>query len=299
MKGDKLLIVDFFALLHRSRNALMKATGGLSTSDGRPTTGAYSFTNNLLSVIDSVKPSHIVVCYDAGGNWRKEASDEYKANRVREKGEEAEKFNFEAKLALDEVLPALGIEAVGVRGYEADDAIYTLSKDAVDFDEVVILTCDQDILQCVSDRVKVLLFNSAKKVSMMGLSEVQDKWGVLPPHIALVKALSGDSSDNIVGIRGIGPKTASQIVIDSYGVFDKVLSHPKVKEHSEKVTKNLELIKPTYVTELESTDFTDFAIGNGVIEDVRNTFKSLEFNTLAKRIKKISENLKLKSLAEA
>lgn len=277
----------------------MKATGGLSTSDGRPTTGAYSFTNNLLSIIDSVKPSHIVVCYDAGGNWRKEVSDEYKANRVREKGEEAEKFNFEAKLALDEVLPALGIEAVGVRGYEADDAIYTLSKDAVDFDEVVILTCDQDILQCVSDRVKVLLFNSAKKVSMMGLSEVQDKWGVLPPHIALVKALSGDSSDNIVGIRGIGPKTASQIVIDSYGVFDKVLSHPKVKEHSEKVTKNLELIKPTYVTELESTDFTDFAIGNGVIEDVRNTFKSLEFNTLAKRIKKISENLKLKSLAEA
>jgi len=298
LKGDKLLIVDFFALLHRSRNALKKATGGLSTSDGRPTTGAYSFTNNLLSVIDSIKPTHIVVCYDAGGNWRKDASDGYKATRVREKGEEAEKFNFEAKLTLDEVLPALGIEAVGVRGYEADDAIYTLSKDALGFDEVVILTCDQDILQCVSDKVKVLLFNSAKKVSMMGVEEVQEKWGVLPPHIALVKALSGDSSDNIKGIRGIGPKTASQIVIDSYGVLDNILKHPKVESYKETVTKNLSLIRPTYVTELESTDFSDFAIGKGVVEDVHEAFNSLEFNTLAKRIKKISQNLKLKSLAE-
>lgn len=298
MKGDKLLIVDFFALLHRSRNALKKATGGLSTSDGRPTTGAYSFTNNLLSVIDSIKPTHIVVCYDAGGNWRKDASDEYKANRSKEIDEEAIAFNFEAALTLDELLPALGIEAVGIRGYEADDAIYTLSKDALGFDEVVILTCDQDILQCVSDKVKVLLFNSAKKVSMMGVEEVQEKWGVLPPHIALVKALSGDSSDNIKGIRGIGPKTASQIVIDSYGVLDNILKHPKVESYKETVTKNLSLIRPTYVTELESTDFSDFAIGKGVVEDVHEAFNSLEFNTLAKRIKKISQNLKLKSLAE-
>lgn len=298
MKGDKLLIVDFYALFHRSRAALQRTTGGLTTSDGRPTTGAYGFTNNLLSTIDSVRPSHVVVCYDAGGNWRKDASDEYKANRSKGTDEEAAAFNFEAALALDELLPALGIEAVGVRGYEADDAIYTLSRDAIGFDEVIILTCDQDILQCVSDRVKVLLFNSAKKVSLMGLAEVQEKWGVLPSHVALVKALSGDSSDNIKGIRGIGPKTASQIVIDSYGVLEKVLKHPKVLDHKEKVTKNLELIRPTYVTELESTDFSDYAIGKGVVEDVREAFSSLEFNTLAKRIKKISENLKLKTLAE-
>ena len=104
MKGDKLLIVDFHALLHRSRNALAKATGGLTTSDGRPTTGTYGFTNNLLSIIDIERPSHVVVCYDAGGNWRKEASSDYKANRVRPIGEEAERFNFEAKLVLDEVV---------------------------------------------------------------------------------------------------------------------------------------------------------------------------------------------------
>lgn len=299
MKGDKLLIVDFYALFNRARAALKRTTGGLTTSDGKPTTGAYGFVNNLLSTIDSIRPSHVVVCYDAGGNWRKESSEEYKANRLKEDDEESAAFKFEATLALDEILPVLGIEAVGIRGYEADDAIYTLSKDAIGFDEVVILTCDQDILQCVSDKVKVLLFNSAKKVSLMGISEVQEKWGVLPPHVALVKALSGDSSDNIKGIRGIGQKTASQIVIESYGILDNILKHPKVKDHKEKVKANLNLIRPTYVTELESTDFSDFALGNGIVEDTRETFSSLEFNTLAKRIKKISQNLKLKSLTEA
>lgn len=299
MKGDKLLIVDFYALLHRSRNALLKATGGLTTSDGRPTTGTYGFTNNLLSVIDLEHPSHVVVCYDAGGNWRKAVSDSYKANRVRPVSEEAEKFNFEARLVLDEILPAMGIETVGIKGYEADDAIYTLSKDAVGFDEVVILTCDQDILQCVTDRIKVLLFNSAKKISMMGVTEVQDKWGVLPAHIAIVKSLSGDSSDNIAGIRGIGPKTASQIVIDSYGVLDKVLKHPKVENHKAIVEANIVLIKPTYVTELESTNFSSYALGNGIIDDVQNAFDSLEFNALSKRLQKIGQNLKLKSLVKA
>ena len=291
---SKLLIVDHYALFHRSRSALMRATGGLSTSDGRPTTGAYGFTNNLLSAIDSVRPTHIVVCYDAGGNWRKEADGEYKANREKADDEEAAAFRFESRLILDEILPALGIEAVGVRGYEADDAIYTLSRDAIGFDEVVILTCDQDILQCVGDRVKVMLFNSAKKVVTMGIAEVQEKWGVLPPHIALVKALSGDKSDNIAGIRGIGPKTASQIVIDAYGLLDSVLKHPKVEPHKRRVVENLELVRPTYVSELQEADFSEYELGRGAVRDVEEAFRRLEFNALLKRMKKIRENLKLK-----
>lgn len=295
MKGDKLLICDFYALFHRARAALMRTTGGLSTSDGRPTTGAYGFTNNLLSAIDSVRPTHVVVCYDAGGNWRKEESAEYKANRAKDGGEEAAAFKFEASVALDEILPALGIETVGVSGYEADDAIYTLSSWASGFDEIVILTCDQDILQCVSERVRVMLFNSAKKVTMMGLPEVQEKWGVLPPHIALVKALSGDASDNIKGIRGVGPKTASQIVIGSYGVLDNILQHPKVKPHKEAVLANLELIRPSCIQELLSADFSNYALGRGTAEEAREVFTSLEFNALSKRLKKIGETLKLKT----
>lgn len=277
--------------MHRARNALLRGGRELTTSLGVPTTGAYGFTNNLISQIKDLQPTHVAVCYDAGGNWRKEADAEYKANR--EKGEDFDSFKLEADLVLDNILPALGVPAVGIRGYEADDSLYTLAKDAVDFDEVVIFTCDQDILQCVTDKVKVRLFTSAKKVTDMGPAEVQEKWGVKPQHVALVKALCGDSSDNIKGIRGIGPKTAAKIVCDGYGVLDNILKHAKVEKSKDKVKANLDLIKPTYVTELESTDYADFTLGNSSVDSVKTVFQGLEFNALLKRIKDISKTLQL------
>lgn len=287
----RLLLVDFYAVMHRARNALLRGGRELTTSLGVPTTGAYGFTNNLISQIKSLQPTHVAVCYDAGGNWRKEADVEYKANR--EKGEDFDSFKLEADLVLDDILPALGVPAVGIRGYEADDSLYTLAKGAVDFDEVVIFTCDQDILQCVTDKVKVRLFSSAKKVTDMGPAEVQEKWGVKPQHVALVKALCGDSSDNIKGIRGIGPKTAAKIVCEGYGVLDNILKHAKVEKSKDKVKANLDLIKPTYVTELESTDYDGFTLGNSTVDSVKTVFQGLEFNALLKRIKDISKTLQL------
>jgi 5'-3' exonuclease len=290
---SKLLLVDFYALFHRSRNALLRGGRELTTSLGVPTTGAYGFTNNLISQIKDLEPTHVAVCYDAGGNWRKDADAEYKANRVKDDDDEFDTFALEAKLVLDDILPAMGISAVGIRGYEADDSLYTLSKDAVDFDEVVIFTCDQDILQCVTNKVKVRLFNTAKKVTDMSPADVQEKWGVKPQHVALVKALCGDSSDNIKGIRGIGPKTAAKIVCDSYGVLDNILKHPKVEGSKDKVKANLDLIRPTYVTELESTDYADFTLGNSTISSLKGVFEGLEFNALLKRLKSIGKTLQL------
>jgi len=289
----KLLLVDFYALFHRSRNALMRSTGGLSTSYGVPTTGIYGFTNNLLSAIDAEKPTHVTVCYDAGGNWRKEADADYKANRGGGDSADWDDFRYEARAVLDEMLPALGIETVGIRGYEADDSIFTLSRDAIDFDEVVIFTCDQDILQCVSDRTRVLLFNSAKKVFSMGLTEVIEKWGVTPSQIPLVKALAGDGSDNVAGIKGVGGKTAAKIVQECQGSLEQILSHKKVAEHVELVRKNLPLVTSTYVSELQDTDFGSFELGQGSLLETQQVFARFEFNALAKRMKKISDALRL------
>lgn len=288
---SKLLLVDFYAVLHRSRNALLRGGRELTTSLGVPTTGAYGFTNNLLAQIKDLEPTHVAVCYDAGGNWRKEVDEEYKANRGQ--GEDLDSFKIEVDLALDDILPAMGVPAVGVRGYEADDTLYTLAKDAVDFDEVTIFTCDQDILQCVTNRVTVRLFTSAKKVTDMGPAEVQEKWGVKPQHVALVKALCGDSSDNIKGIRGIGPKTAAKIVCDGYGVLDNILKHPKVEGHKDKVKSNLNLIRPTYVTELENTDYNDFLLGNSTMNSLKTVFQGLEFNAMLRRVKSIGKTLRL------
>jgi 5'-3' exonuclease len=290
----KLLLVDFYALFHRSRNALMRATGGLSTSYGRPTTGTYGFTNNLLSVIDAERPSHVAVCYDAGGNWRKEADAEYKANRAKDDGPEADSFKAEALALMDEVLPALGLPLVGVRGYEADDSIYTLARNAIEFDEVVILTCDQDILQCVTDKVSVVLFNSAKKIARMGVAEVVEKWGVQPQQIPLIKALAGDSSDNIAGIKGLGPKTALRIVEAAGGSFDRVLEDKKVAPFADLVRDNMMLTTSTYVPELQDLDYSEFLLGSGTVQEAKRTFEAYEFSALGKRLKKIGEALKLK-----
>lgn len=291
---SKLLLVDFYAVLHRSRNALLRGGRELTTSLGVPTTGAYGFTNNLLAQIKDLEPTHVAVCYDAGGNWRKEVDEEYKANRGQ--GEDLDSFKIEVDLALDDILPAMGVPTVGVRGYEADDTLYTLAKDAVDFDEVTIFTCDQDILQCVTNRVTVRLFTSAKKVTDMGPAKVQEKWGVKPQHVALVKALCGDSSDNIKGIRGIGPKTAAKIVCDGYGVLDNILKHPKVEGHKDKVKSNLNLIRPTYVTELENTDYNDFLLGNSTMDSLKTVFQGLEFNAMLRRVKSIGKTLRLDNI---
>lgn len=287
----KLLIVDYFALLHRSRNALLRTTGGLSNSAGRPTTGTFGFTNNLLSVIAKEQPTHIVVCYDAGGNWRKKENTDYKANRTAPVDQDD--FRQESYDILDEVLPALGITATGIKGYEADDLIYTLSKNATDFEEVVILTCDQDILQCVTDKISVLLFSSARNIRKMGVEEVVEKWGVKPQHIALVKALAGDSSDNIKGIRGVGQKTATKIVIESYAVLDNIFKHPKVVNYKEKVLENLRLIRSSYVAELQDVNFSDYQLGGSTIEHVQETFQRYEFKTLLKNLSKIQKNLRM------
>lgn len=291
----KLLIVDFYALFHRSRSALMRATGGLSRADGTPTTGTYGFTNNLLSVIDNVRPSHVVVCYDAGGNWRKAEDADYKANRVKEENPETLAFKIEARAALDEMLPAMGITAVGIRGYEADDTIFTLSRDAAacGFDETLILTCDQDILQCVSPKVKVILFNSAKKMEVLDEAGVQAKWGVHPAEIPLAKALCGDSSDNIAGIKGIGTKTAAKIVNECGGAWKRILAHAKVAPHADAAQANLRLVASTYVRELDGTDFDDFAIGSASIAGLEAIFGEYEFTSLSKRLKKIGEALNI------
>jgi DNA polymerase-1 len=285
--AQSLLLVDYFALFHRSRSALLRSLGSLNLPDGTPTTGTYGFTNNLLSVIEKVKPTHVAVVYDAGGNFRKQ-DENYKANRT---GPDTD-FKVESTNVLETVLPHLGIHTVGIYGYEADDVIYTMSRLAADFDKVTILTCDQDILQSVGGNVEVMLFNSAKKVVVMDESAVKEKLGVPPSWIPLYKAVCGDSSDNIKGIKGIGPKTAVKILEESQGVLQGVLDHPKVKPYAELVKDNLHLTQSVMVGE-SPTDFNLFTLGQGTFQQVDWVLDKFHFNAMKKRRKKILATLNI------
>ena len=281
----RLLIIDFNAVLHRCRNAMLRGGKQFTTSDGISVTGVFPFLNNLFAAIKEVEPTHVVCTYDAGGNKRKSESTTYKADRK----PLSDDFKTEMSILLDEALYILGIEVVGIQGYEADDLIHTISHVAnygMDrMDEVVIWTCDQDLLQCVNERTKVLLFNSAKKQFLMDVDGVVEKWGCYPQEIGLVKALMGDGSDNIAGVPGIGRKTAIKILEEAQYVLDSALDHPKLKGYDEMVKDNLHLVTLRRCWELAGAiDFADYELGKGHAGNYGEFLDRYEFKQLQKRI---------------
>ena len=134
-----------------------------------------------------------------------------------------------------------------IKGYEADDLIATYAHAAQfgveRFDEIVVATVDQDLLQCVTEKTKVLLANSAKKQVLMGVDEVIEKWNCYPDQITMVKAISGDASDNIKGVKGVGKKTALKICHESQWLPEFIYKHKKLKDHVEQIENNLKLVQ--------------------------------------------------------
>ena len=291
----KLLLIDHNALLHRSRSALLRSGRRYTTAEGVPTTGVFGYLNCLLSIIKEQQPTHVVVCFDAGGNNRKSEDSDYKSTR---KPLEPD-FIAENRILLNEALYALGIESVGLRGYEADDLLATYSRVAqfgVDmFDEVVIATVDQDMLQAVTTVTKVLLWNSSKKQQLMDTDAVVEKWGCFPEDIAYVKALSGDASDNIKGIPGIGKKTAIKICTEAQWFPDEIHKHPKVNPHVQMVLSNLDLI---YLRNCKGVigpiRWDDYKIGLGLRLDWEEFLSKYELSSLSKRVEKTSELMGLR-----
>ena len=293
--SKKLLLVDHNALLHRSRSALLRTGRKYTTSEGIPTTGVFGYLNCLLSIIKEQDPTHILVCFDAGGNARKKEDTEYKANRKPLDPD----FVAENRILLNEALYALGIESVGLKGYEADDLLSTYSQAAQTgvgrFDEIVIATVDQDLLQCVTSRTKVLLANSAKKQVLMGVDEVLEKWDAYPEDIAMLKAISGDSSDNIKGVKGVGKKTAAKICNDADWLPELIYSHKKLKDHVEQIKNNLSLVQlRDCLGVVGPIRWDDYLLGLGMRNDWEQFLSNYELNSLAKRVGKTAEMMRLR-----
>lgn len=291
----RLLIIDSNALFHRSRAALTRTMGEMLTSHGVPTTGTYGFLNALFSVIEKYQFDSIIPAYDAGNNWRKKEDTEYKADR--EKSDLAHYADM--NLLIEDVLPALGFTPAGVKGFEADDVIATISRKSPAYEEVFIFTCDKDLLQLVTNRVKVILFSSAKKVREVDIDGVQEIYGVYPSEVKYFKALAGDASDNVAGIRGIGPKTAVKIITESrpsevnpeFTGADKICLHPKVQKEAGVFLANLRLV----TLEHDIPDLMWFASSPPSLTVVTALFESLEFKSYLKpaRFGKIKSALRI------
>lgn len=239
----RLLICDTNALFHRSRAALCRAMGEMVTSYGFPVTGTYGTLNALFSVIEKYEIDSVIPVYDSGGNWRKKESETYKANR--QPSDIAHRADM--NLLIQDVLPALGFTPIGSQGYEADDVIATIARNSPAYGEIYILTCDKDLLQLVNPRVKVILFSSSKKIELVDEEGVVRIFGVQPSEVKYFKALAGDSSDNVSGIAGVGPKTAVKIITESapdegFTLGDKICLHAKLRENAANFLANLRLV---------------------------------------------------------
>lgn len=221
------ILVDGHSLAFRSYFAFAKGRdGGLRTKTGIPTSVCFGFLKSLLEVMESQQPQAIAIAFDLGlPTFRHEADDTYKADRPGT----PEDFVPDLK-NLQELLDALNLKIVTAAGYEADDVLGTLAQTASAAGyRVKILTGDRDLFQLVdpAKEISVLYFSpealkgSRASITEFGPEEVKEKLGVAPSQVVDFKALCGDKSDNIPGVKGIGDKTAVQL-LNTYGSLEKI-----------------------------------------------------------------------------
>jgi 5'-3' exonuclease len=214
------MIVDSMALLFRGFYATAVTGEYMRTQSGLYTNGVYQFTKYLLDAIKRFRPTHVVCAFDMGKEtFRNELFPAYKANRGEPPMELIPQFDL-----VRELIEAFNIPIIGVEGYEADDVMGTLARQAVQEGyEVYLLTGDGDSLQLVDDGITVVMmkkgFGNYEIVSKENLSELK---GVNEPRqIVELKSLMGDASDNIPGCPGVGPKTAIKL-LQEYANVDAI-----------------------------------------------------------------------------
>ncbi len=283
----KLLLLDGHSLAYRAFFAL--PVENFSTSTGQHTNAVYGFTAMLINVLRDEAPTHVGVAFDVSRQtFRLAEYSEYKAGRNKTPSE------FSSQLPLmREVLDALRIRHVGVEGFEADDVIATLTRQATEAGgEVVVCTGDRDAFQLVTDRVSLIYpVRGVSEVWRMDPAAVEEKYLVPPDRYSDLAALVGESSDNLPGVPGVGPKTAAKW-LGQYGDLAGVVAHvdeikgkagENLRAHLDDVLRNRRLNKlvddlelPLGVADLERTSWDR--------EEVHQVFDGLEFRVLRDRL---------------
>ncbi|GGN05039.1 DNA polymerase I [Terrabacter tumescens] len=284
---SRLLLLDGHSLAYRAFFAL--PAENFSTSTGQHTNAVYGFTSMLINMLRDEEPTHVVVAFDkARQSFRTEEYSEYKAGRARTPDE------FQGQIPLvKEILDALRIRFVELDGYEADDIIATFATQAeAKGIDVLICSGDRDTFQLVSDKVTILYpVRGVSEVWRMGPSEVQDKYGVPPTRYSDLAAMVGESSDNLPGVPGVGPKTAAKW-ITQYGDLDGIVASidkipgkagQSLRDHLDQVLRNRrlnQLVKDSPVgVEVEDLQRTQWSR-----EEVHTVFDGLEFRVLRDRL---------------
>ena len=289
-----LFLIDGHALAYRTYFALNSAGGARwQTRSGEPTAGVYGFISVILRILENEKPEYLAVAFDTGKTFRDVIYPEYKATRA--------KMPDDLRVQIDrirEVVDAFNFPRLEVEGFEADDVLGTIAKQAVEKGfGVKIITGDKDLLQLVNDRISVNLAGSkladAKDYNPQG---VKNFLGVRPDQVVDYKALIGDKSDNIPGVPGIGEKTALTL-FEQYETLDDIYTHIDALPHKIKsrleagrdkayMSQNLATIRTDVKVVLSLESARTNRINFSALEKI---FQQLEFRSLIGKIKILAD----------
>lgn len=232
----RLFLIDGHALAYRTYFALTGAGGSQRwiTQSGEPTAGTYGFVSSLLRLLEEETPEFLAVSFDTGPTFRDEFYEEYKATR--------DKMPDDLRIQIErirEIVSAFGIPILEAEGYEADDVLGTVANAAADQGvHVTILTGDRDLLQLADENITIRLAGQRlSEAEDYGPEEVKRKYDLAPSRLIDFKALIGDTSDNIPGVRGVGEKTALKLL--------------KQYENLDAIYENLEAVATRFRNKLE------------------------------------------------
>ena len=213
---SKIVLVDGNNLLYRSYFATAYSGTLMKNSKGFPTNALFGFLNMINKIIDEEHPEYMMIAFDKGKTFRHEKYQTYKGTREETPNDLISQFPLSRKLC-----DVMGITHLEIDNYEADDIIGTFSRKIEELGhDALIISSDKDLLQLITNHVKVKLLKTHDYI-MMDEDEFKNTYGVEPIRMIDLKALMGDSSDNIPGVHGIGEKTAIKL-ISEYGSLDNL-----------------------------------------------------------------------------
>jgi len=286
----RLVLIDTQNFFHRAFYAYPMA---LTISEGEPINAVYGFASMLVALADELQPTHLAAADESEKEpvFRQIEFADYKGTRVPKSPEE--QIAFDAQLPkLNEFLTASGIPRLIAEGFEADDVAGTLADKFSKEAEVIVASNDRDLMQLINSRVRFYLPAVGKqKAKLYGEKEFLEEYGFKPSQLVEYKALRGDPSDNIPGVRGIGEKTATELV-KKYGTVEEIYKHileirPAVAQKLADGKKEAELSHKlaTIVTDAPiSIGLKGLRFGGFARPKVRDLFQKWNFKSLIQKI---------------
>lgn len=285
----RIVIIDGYSLFFRAYHATAYTGNYMHTSTGVPTNAIVAFSNMMFRILNEHNFSHLVVALDPGGKtFRHELMPEYKGTRAETPTEMIPQFNM-----LPELLDALNIPFIKREGYEADDVIGTLAEDAEKSGfKIDVLTSDRDMLQLIDTNTTIrLLKKGLSEIKDMNAEDLMEEMGIVPAQVTDMKGLMGDSADNIPGVPGIGPKTATMLLTD-FETLEGVYEHiddikgkrkENLIEHKDQAFLSKKLATITCCVDLGDVTLDSLAYSTIDLPASQQFFRKIEANSLVKR----------------